>query len=280
MAGNGEIKSGFLDDIKLVDTTEAPRFITICSGKGGVGKSILAANLARSLAKENSRVLLWDADMYFPNQHLLNGVEPPVRLKDVYRLNIPVEKAQYKLDESLFLVADSPASGSYDSFDPVLISDIYAQIVTQKQYDTVIIDTPAGNSLEVLQCCSFSDMICIVITDEPTSLLDAYGLIKILINYIDIDKIKLLVNNVIDLEDADDISSKLNLATENFLKMKFEVLGFIPYDRAVRQSILQQEPFSLSNPESEASRAVVSIAKKINEQFKSLSATIKQVING
>lgn len=267
MADNEQIKNSFLEDIKLVDTTNAPLFITVCSGKGGVGKSILAANLARALSIDKNKILLWDADMYYPNQHLLNGVEPPVRLKDVYKMNIPVDKAQYKLTDSLFIAADTPASGHFDSFDPALISNVYEQIVSQNLFDAVIIDTPAGNSLEVLQCCSFSDIICIVITDEPTSLLDAYGLIKILTNYIEIDKIKLLVNNVIDLEDADDISSKLNLATENFLKLKFDVLGFIPYDRAVRQSILQQEPFTSNNPESEASKAVAKIAKKINEEF-------------
>ncbi len=267
MENNGNNKYGLYENIKLVDTTNAPYIITICSGKGGVGKSILTANLSRALSKVNNRVLIWDADMSFPNQHLLNGVEPPVRLKDVYKLMIPIDKAQFKLDDNLHIMADSPATGSYESFDPSLISNVYEQLAVQNRFDVVLIDTPAGNSLEVLQCCSFSDMICVVITDEPTSLLDAYGLIKILINYIEIDKIKLFVNNVIDLEDADDISAKLNLATENFLKMKFEVLGFIPYDRSVRQSILQQEPFILSNPEAEASQAIDSISKKLNDQY-------------
>lgn len=267
MGNNNEIKYNNLENINLVDTTNAPFFITVCSGKGGVGKSILAANLAHSISKQNVKVLLWDADMYFPNQHLLNGVEPPVRLKDVYDHMIPVEKAQYQLEENLFIMADAPASGNVDTFEPAWITNVYEEIVAQNQFETVIIDTPAGNSLEVLQCCSFSDMICIIITDEPTSLLDAYGLIKILINYIEIDKIKLLVNNVIDLEDADEISSKLNMATENFLKLKLNVLGFIPYDRAVRQSILQQEPLIRSNPESDATKAINSIAQKINIEY-------------
>jgi len=102
-----------------------------------------------------------------------------------------------------------------------------------------------------------------VITDEPTSLLDAYGLIKILMPYIETEKIMFLVNNVIDIEDANDISRKLNLATENFLKIELEYLGYIPYDRTVRQSILRQELFTSLYPEAEVSKSIDSISKSI-----------------
>ncbi len=259
---------GNLEEFKVIDSTNAPYFITICSGKGGVGKSVLAANLAYALSGMGNRVLIWDADMHFPNQHLLNGVEPPVRLKDVYYERCSLNSAKFRLSDNLYLLADMPATGYDEDFNPSSYLNVYEQIVNSGDIDIVIIDTPAGDSFEVLQCCSFSDLIKVVITDEPTSLLDAYGLIKVLMQYIELEKIKILVNNVIDSEDAEDFSSKLNAATRNFLKVTFNVFGFVPYDRAVRQSILQQEPFAKCFPESEASAAIFDIAEKLAEFIK------------
>lgn len=240
-----------------------PFVITVCSGKGGVGKSVMAANLALSMSMMNFQVLLWDADMNFPNQHLLLGVEPPIRLIDVYSKYVKAEKAIFPVYEKLHLLADMPAAGKSDQFEPSAIVDCFRQIVGETNYDIIIMDTPAGSSNITHQCCNLADLISLVITDEPTSLLDAYGLIKILLQYIDVDKLNLLVNNVIDFEDADDILTKLNLATEKFLQLQIGTLGFIPYDRAVRQSIIRQEPFVKFNPDSEASKAVEKLADSI-----------------
>lgn len=247
-----------------------PFVLTVCSGKGGVGKSVLAANLAQKLSEQSLKVLIWDADMQFPNQHILLGVEPPVRLVDVYLGNINVKTALFGIDKNLYILADMPATGKSEKFHDPVILNTYNELLRDTDFDVLIIDTPAGNSYEILQCSNIADLVSIVITDEPTSLLDAYGLIKILLQYIELDKMTLLVNNVIDWEDADDISTKLNLATQNFLKVQFNVLGFVPYDRAVRQSILQQEPFTLSTPEAEVSKAVHKLAKNLYEKILSV----------
>ncbi len=246
-----------MDNVKKL-----PYIITMCSGKGGVGKSVLAANLANLLSKDR-RILVWDADMHFPNQHLIIGVEPPMRLKDVYAGNISLESATFPVTDNFHLLADMPATGENEPFDPNPIQKVYDELISKFDYDIIIIDTHAGVSMESLQCCGLSDLVSVVITDEPTSLLDAYGLIKILIKIKDKENIGLLVNNVIDMEDAGDMSEKLNQATDNFLKIKLDFIGYVPYDRIVRQSIIRQELFSKIDPENEAAKAIETLKNKI-----------------
>lgn len=242
----------------------APYTIAVCSGKGGVGKSVITANLSYILSEENNlSVLVWDANSYFPNQHLIFGVEPPQRVNEVYEGRVSVQSAIYQIKPKLYLLADLPASGTIKNFNEASLFETYKQIIRNTNFDIILIDCSAGASLEVLQCCAFSDMVVIIVTDEPTSLLDAYGLIKILINDLEHENISILVNNVIDFEDAKEISTKLNLATEKFLNINFNTLGYVPYSRIVRQSILQQELFTLSSPEEEVSKALAEVAKNI-----------------
>jgi len=243
-------------------TNSNPYIISICSGKGGVGKSVIAANLAGVLSR-SANVLIWDADMFFPNQHFLLGVEPPIRLNDVYRGMATLDKAIFKVSRNLSILADMPALGKSEQFNIAELQNIYQELIQMRDFDFIIIDTPAGGTYEVIQCAAFSDLILNVITDEPTSLLDAYGLIKILLPYVDREKIKLLVNNVIDLEDADDMSRKLNLVTGNFLDFEIEYYGFIPYSRTVRQSIMQQELFISVEPEGELTGSIIQLGNTI-----------------
>jgi flagellar biosynthesis protein FlhG len=240
-----------------------PYFITICSGKGGVGKSVLTTNLAYSLAISGIKTLIWDADMQFPNQHLIVGVEPPVRLSQVYAGNVDAKTAIFNIEEDLDILSDMPASGLAEYYSETPILDVYRQILQIPDYEVVIIDSPAGASSNVLQCCDIADNIALVVTDEPTSLLDAYGLVKILLKRDYKKKINLIVNNVIDFEDADEISEKMNLATHKFLKTELEVLGFVPYDRSVRQSIINQEPIVKNNLSQEVKSSIISIKDQL-----------------
>jgi flagellar biosynthesis protein FlhG len=148
-----------------------------------------------------------------------------------------------------------------------ILMQLFKDIIIENDFDVIILDTPAAGSNELLQFCNFADLMCLVINDEPTSLLDAYGLIKILLQFFGKRDIVLLANNVIDADDAIDITKKLNLATNKFLKINLDVLGYIPYDRTVRQSIMHQEPFIKYQSESEASKAVNNIAEKLLEKI-------------
>lgn len=228
-----------------------PYVMTVSSGKGGVGKSIIAANLAYIFSRNSIKTLVWDFDLHFPNQHLIFGVEPPIRLNDVFAERVEINKAIAGIDDDLYLLAGLPGTGNSIEYDSDKFLRLYAKLLSYSDFDLIIFDTPAGISESFLQCCNISDLVQIVVTDEPTSLMDAYGLIKILMQYVNTDKMKLIINNVIDSEDANDISTKLNLATGRFLKLKIDVLGYIPYGREVRQSIINQELLARNDPESE-----------------------------
>lgn len=243
--------------------SNTPFAITICSGKGGVGKSVLSANLASAISKKGANVLLWDANIHFPNLHLLMGIEPPVRLNDVISGRVPINKAIYCIANNFSIIAEAPASGIQENELEYDLLDIYKELILDTNFDVVIIDTPAGAGDIVLQAANIADRIEIVITDEPTSLLDAYGLIKIFLNQINVEKINLLVNNIIDFEDGNDIATKLNMATNKFLELEIPVSGLIPYDRIVRQSILKQELFYDILPENEVAQAVEKLADNI-----------------
>lgn len=218
-----------------------PYIISIVSGKGGVGKSVIAANFAHQLSKKGMRVLVWDGDFHFPNLHLIFGVEPPVRAKDVYQNLSLLPKSLYQITENLDLLADYPAESIDEEVEIDPLIEIFKYLLIESDYDFIIIDTSAGVSEMMLNFANFSNSIMMIINDEPSTLLDGYALSKILLNFVKSDKIKILVNNVIDSDDFQDIYRKLSLVTKKFLKLEFEAIGFVPYSRIVRKSIINQQ---------------------------------------
>lgn len=252
-----------IESVVEVAELKPPFVLTIASGKGGVGKSILAANLALEISKRGKKVLLLDADSRFPNLHLICGAEPPLRLSGVYAGMVDATSAIFKFDNNLDLLADMPASGLENEEKQIDLLDVFSQIVRDTEYDLIIIDTPAGAGENVIAAAEISDLVSVVVTDEPTSILDAYALIKILISFMMINKIGIIVNNVIDSDDSNEISEKLNLATNKFLNAEFDLLGFIPYDRGLRKSIVSQELFMSTQNSGETYSSFIIIIDKI-----------------
>ncbi len=257
-----------------------PYLITFCSGKAGVGKSVVTLNTAIQLSSLGKKVLIWDADLHFPNQHLLLGVEPPIRVNEVYKGEINLVNAIFKYNSLIHLLADQPAGSYNERYDPNTFIKIVNELKNNFDYDYILIDTQAGISYELLNLANLSNLTSFIITDDVTSMIDAYGLIKIFLPYIDKNKFAMIVNNVIDKEDGDEIAEKLNLATEKFLKLRMDYIGFIPYDRQVRQSIILQNPILLSHPESDVSISIKMIANNLVFKNQNKIDTILQKMNG
>lgn len=243
-----------------------PIVISVCSGKGGVGKSFLTTNLAY-LFSGLFKTLVWDCDIDFPNQHLLFGSEPPFRINDFYGRYIDLQKYLFKVRENLYLAAGAPGVGVERKPNDLIILKAFEKITELNQFDCIFIDTASGINSETIQCCAISDLICLVVSDEPTSLLDGYGFIKFLNNQIDLKKVSLLVNNVIDQDDATEIMTKFNLATSKFLKTQIDVLGLVPYDKKIRGAILQQIPYVKIYQSDDITKNFLDLANKLGVKF-------------
>jgi flagellar biosynthesis protein FlhG len=243
------------------------KFITICSGKGGVGKSFVAANLANVISKDYS-VLLWDSNLNFPNLHLIMGVDPIFRLNDYLNGNLKFEEIIFKVNNNFHLIIDSPLSDRENDDHSKKFVEIYEEIKELDKYDYVIIDTMPGADQVVLQSCIMSDLTLMLVTDEPTSIVDSYGLLKLINPFVDNEKIGILVNNVIDSEDYEEIKNKINKATIRFLEKEYNNFGYITYDREVRISIQNQELITNSNKNSHITENIIEISKKLVNYLK------------
>jgi flagellar biosynthesis protein FlhG len=188
-------------------------------------------------------------------------------MSEVYSNRMSINSAFYHLNENLSLLADISGSGELDEYSNDVILATYEDLINVSNFDLIIIDAPAGIGNDVLQSSTISDLVAVVVTDEPTSLLDGYGLVKLLSKRIDIKKLNLIINNVIDFEDAEEISMKMNLATDKFLSLKLDTLGYVPYDRKVRYSIIHQELFTESEIDTEVSKAIIEITDNLIERI-------------
>ena len=160
-----------------------------------------------------------------------------------------------------------PGVGVEHKKKDLIILNAFEEIQKLDYFDFIFIDTASGINSETIQCCAISDLICLIVSDEPTSLLDGYGFIKFLYGQLDPNKVALLLNNVIDLEDAEEIKTKFNLATSKFLKFSVNIIGTVPYNKKVRSSIFQQEPYVKIHKSDETTKNFLNLASIIGTRF-------------
>lgn len=236
--------------------------ISFLSGKGGVGKSIICANLARFFIRKFDVVLIWDNNLNYPIQHFLNGVEPNVRLVDVLKSSISIEYAVNRVNNRLFFVGGSSDITTDFEENHKLIDNFFA-LVQNNDFDIVMFDHKPGFDKTILEFARISDLNLVFLSDEPTSIFDSYGLVKFLYGMYGIANIGIVINNVVENDDGVDIANKFNLATATFLGKEFPMLGIIPYERELKSMFLHQELFVQNRSEGEFYTALVHLAENI-----------------
>lgn len=244
------------------------RVMSFTSGKGGVGKTNSVVNVALSLAKLGRRVLLLDADLGLANVDVLLGITPARTIQDVLAGHASLEEIIIEGPEGISIIPASSGVESIchlDTHQKMLLLNGVEEVAAS--YDYLLIDTAAGISSEVMYFNSASSEIVCVITNEPTSLTDAYALIKVLSQSYGEKGISVVVNNVPSEAEALSAYKKLSRSVERFLHMKLEYLGWIPTDVSVGEAVRRQRALSEEFPSSAAARSIAGITERIDERF-------------
>ena len=240
---------------------ELSRSIAIVSGKGGVGKSNFSINFAYALRSYGKKVIIIDMDIGMGNIHILLGMTPENSLKDylVGSIELPdvINAAPENLD---FISGGSGLDSVMEWSDYIFNRLIQAFEQLQKEYDFILFDMGAGATQRVIELVIAVDEIIVISTTEPTSITDAYSMMKF-VCLKDPSKLIHIVGNRIAKSDQDyDAVTRLQNAMQKFLEKETTILGVLPEDDAVHKAVLAQKPFLHLYPNSSISKRMMSIA--------------------
>jgi flagellar biosynthesis protein FlhG len=245
-------------------THRSTKIITITSGKGGVGKTNIVANLGFTLCRFGKKVLILDADLGLGNLDVLLGLTPEYNLSDVIHGDKQLADIIVEGPGRLKIL---PAASGIQELTELSAEERYiffsqlSQLI--KDFDIVLIDTAAGISANVLFFNINADEIMVVVTPEPTSITDAYALMKVLSVKYGTDQFKLVVNAAASEREADDVFRQLNLVAERFLNIRIEYYGQVGLDEKLKKGVRQQKVVSEMAPLARASRDFSLLSRKI-----------------
>ena len=250
-----------------VDTAgSGVRVISVTSGKGGVGKSNVVANLAIALSQLGRRVLLIDADLGVGNIDVLLGLSPHFTLNNVLSGEKSLKEIIVTGPAGIKLVPAGSGVQEYTSLgihERIRLLDELDQL--EEEFDVVIIDTEAGISENVTYFNTAAQEIVVVVSPEPTSITDVYALIKLLATRYDERRFKVLVNMVRDSRDALEVFARLSHVTSRFLDISLDYLGCVLWDDKLVESVKRQRAVLDLFPESKSARCFSSLARLMND---------------
>lgn len=236
----------------------SPVVISVTSGKGGVGKTNISTNLAYCLAKAGKRVVLLDADLGLANVDVLMGLTPTHNLFHLFHEGVSLNDILFPTPYGFSIL---PATSGVQEMLSLSTGQKLELLEAVDELDEVvdyfIVDTGAGIQDSVLYFNLAAQERIVVLTGEPTSLTDAYALIKVLKQNHGVEHFKILINMAADAKIAKDVFSRLYAACDHFLSgVSLDYMGFIPSDPTVRKAVVNQKPYSFFTPESPASLAM------------------------
>jgi len=251
--------------LEQISAPSSINVVAVTSGKGGVGKTNVSVNLAVSLAAQGKSVVLFDADLGLANVDIALGLKPKYDIRHVISGERTLEEILMEGPNGIRVV---PASSGVSSMTS-LTSQQQAGLIRAFNeltfpVDALIVDTGAGIDLSVLTFTSACQEIVVVICDEPTSITDAYALIKVLNRECGVKRFQLLANMVDDDRQGRQLYDKVSRVADRFLDVHLGYLGAIPRDDYLRKAVQQQNAVVQAYPRSQSAQALTKLAKTID----------------
>jgi len=241
-----------------------PEIITVTSGKGGVGKTMISVNLAILLKQLKKKILLVDADIHLGNVNLVLGIRPKYTIADVVAGDIDLRKVIMRCPQGIDILPAASALQDIPEMERNIlkkIGDAFSDF--EHEYDMIVVDTGAGISESVMSFVLGSDKVIIMVTPDPASIADSYGMIKVIKQSHPTIPILIIANMVDTQDDGESIYNKMDLMTRKFLNTSIVYGGAILKDKLVSDSIRQQRSLVIEHPNSMPANTLKIISDKL-----------------
>ncbi len=252
--------------LRRMVNAEPVRVIAVTGGKGGVGKTNVAVNLAVALAEIDRSVMLMDADLGLANIDVVLGLHPRYNLSHVLSGERALEEIVVTGPKGIQVVPG--ASGikrmaRLDASEHAGLIRAFSDV--GHRLDTLLIDTAAGISDDVVSFSRAAQDILVVVCDEPASMTDAYALVKLLNKDYGISRFRVLANMVTSVQQGRELYNKLCRVTDRYLDVMLTYIGAVPFDESLRKAVKSQKPVLMAFPRSRSAQAFRAIARKIQD---------------
>ena len=245
-------------------TDASVRVLAVASGKGGVGKTNVTANLAVTLARRGTRVWVLDADLGLANLDMIYGMRPVHTLEDVLRGERRLADVVAAGPAGVRLVPAASGVAELTALTPAQQLRVLEEVdALDGELDVLLIDVAAGISSNVLYLAAAASETLVVTTPEPTAIADAYALVKVLATRWGHRTFPVLVNMASSAADAAAAFERLASVASRFLGVRLESLGWVPTDDAVPRAVRARTPVLLATPDAPAARAIADIAGRL-----------------
>jgi flagellar biosynthesis protein FlhG len=237
--------------------------VAITSGKGGVGKTNLCVSLGITLAMMKKRVLILDADLGLANIHILLGISPAKTLEQYLRNECELDNIIVTGPSGVHILPGASGVESMADLEPLRLGILSRELAAlERRYDFMLIDTGAGIGRIATEFASSADTAILVVTPEPTSLADAYGMVKALYKRRDVP-VAVVVNMATDDADGKETFDRLNALVVRFLVRPLSFLAVIPFDKQVGEAVRRQSAMSVLHPRTVFTARIQQIARQL-----------------
>jgi len=239
------------------------KVLTVTGGKGGVGKTNICANLAIAMSMLGRRVMLLDADLGLANVDVLLGLHPSSSLADVIKGQRTLQEVIVPGPAGVRVIPGASGLSEMANMNPAQhagIINAFSELT--EDLDALLVDTAAGISESVLRFCEAGNEVLVVVCDEPTSITDAYALIKVLSTERNVSRFRIITNMTHQGGDGRSLFEKLLRVSERFLQVTLDHAGSVPYDDRVWRAVQLQAPFVTAFPTSLAAAALKKLAHR------------------